>query len=90
MDWKIIAATFTAVFVAELADKTQLVGISMASKSGKPIQVLIGSVSAYIVVTAISVIIGAVLSKYIKPEVIKDIGAVLFVLLGVLMFFDKI
>jgi putative Ca2+/H+ antiporter (TMEM165/GDT1 family) len=90
MDLRIFAATFAAVFVAELADKTQLVGISMASKSGKPGSVWLGSVAAYIIVTAISVLLGAVASRFLKPELIKDVGAVLFVLLGVLMFFDKI
>lgn len=90
MDWKIFAATFGAVFVAELADKTQLVGINMASKSGKPFQVWMGSVAAYVIVTALSVLLGTVASKFLKPELIKDVGAVLFVLLGILMFFDKI
>ncbi|MBI5874190.1 MAG: TMEM165/GDT1 family protein [Candidatus Omnitrophica bacterium] len=90
MDWKIFSATFAAVFVAELADKTQLVGITMASKSGKPAQVWMGSVAAYIIVTAVSVLLGAMASKFIKPDVLKDVGAVLFVLLGILMFLDKI
>lgn len=90
MDWKIFSATFAAVFVAELADKTQLVGITMASKSGKPTQVWMGSVAAYIIVTAVSVLLGAVASKFIKPDILKDVGAVLFVLLGILMFLDKI
>ncbi len=90
MDWKIIAATFTSVFVAEMADKTQLVGITMASKSGKPAQVWVGSVAAYAVVTVISVLLGAMASKFLKPELVKDTGAVIFILLGILMFLDKI
>ena len=44
MDWKIIVATFGAVFFAELADKTQLVGIGMAARTGKPFSVWMGSV----------------------------------------------
>jgi Ca2+/H+ antiporter, TMEM165/GDT1 family len=90
MDWKIFTAAFTAIFFAELADKTQLVGITMAAKTGKPITVLVGSVCAYIVVTVISVIIGTILAKFIKPEILRSVAAVLFVILGVLMFFDKI
>ena len=61
MDWKIFIATFSAIFLAELADKTQFVGIGMSAKSGKPIIVLLGSISAYTIVTAISVLIGATL-----------------------------
>lgn len=90
MDWKIFLATFTAVFFAELADKTQLVGIGMSAKSGKPLTVWLASVSAYIIITAISVLIGAILGKYIKPEIIRYAGASSFVLIGALMFFGKI
>lgn len=90
MDWKIFLATFGTIFLAELADKTQLVGISMSAKSGKPLTVWLGSISAYIVVTAISVFIGAALGKHIKPEIIRYAGALLFVVIGVLMFFRKI
>ena len=85
MDWKIIAATFGAVFFAELADKTQLVGISIAAKSGKPLSVWIGSVSGYIVVTMISVFLGTLAARFIRPELIRYIGASLFILIGALM-----
>lgn len=90
MDWKIFLTTFVAVFFAELADKTQFVGIGMSAKSGKPLTVWTGSVFAYIIVTAITVLIGATLGRYIKPEFIRHIGSLLFVLIGVLMFFGKI
>ncbi len=90
MDWKIFVTTFSAIFVAELADKTQLVGIGMTAKSGKPLIVWLGSISAYIIVTAISVVIGAALSKYLKPDIIRYAGAALFVIIGLLMFAGKI
>lgn len=90
MDWKIFLATFSAIFVAELADKTQLVGIGMTAKSGKPLSVWVGSVSAYMLVTIISVLIGAMLGKYIKPEFVRYFGASIFVTIGLLMFFGKI
>ena len=90
MDWKIFLATFSAIFVAELADKTQLVGISMSAKSGKPLTVWLGSVTAYIIVTALSVLIGATLGKYLKPELIRYTGASLFVIIGILMFMGKV
>lgn len=90
MDWKTLSAVFTAVFFAELADKTQLVGITMAAKSGKPLLVWLGSVSAYIIVTIFSVFLGAMLGKYIKPEIIKYAGAFLFIIIGILMLLEKI
>ena len=90
MDWKIFFATFSAIFLAELADKTQFVGIGMSAKSGKPLTVWLGSISAYIIVTAISVLIGAALGKYLKPEIIRYTGASVFILIGILMFWGKI
>ena len=90
MDWRIFLTTFSAIFVAELADKTQLVGIGMTAKSGKPLSVWVGSVSAYMVVTILSVLIGAMLGKYIKPELVRYSGASIFVVIGLLIFFGKI
>lgn len=89
MDWKVYLATFTAVFLAELADKTQLVGITMASKSGRPFSVWLGSVSAYIIVTALSVALGALAGKYLKPEFIKYAAGILFIAMGMFMLWGK-
>jgi putative Ca2+/H+ antiporter (TMEM165/GDT1 family) len=90
MEWKIFMATFSAVFLAELTDKTQLVGIGMSAKSGRPLSVLLGSVCAYIIVTAISVLLGAFASKYIKPEYIRYAGGALFMIIGILMLAGKL
>ena len=90
MDWKVFAMTFAAIFTAELADKTQLVGIGMSAKSGKPLSVWLGSVAAYIVVTAISVFLGAILGKYLRPELIKYSGGALFIIIGALMLFGRL
>jgi len=90
VDWKVFFMTFSAVFFAELADKTQLVGISISAKSGKPIAVWLGSVSAYIIVTAFSVLIGATMAKYLKPEMIRLVGASLFIVIGLLMLFNRV
>ena len=90
MDWKIFLATFSAVFLAELADKTQLVGLNLAAKSGKPFPVYCGSVAAYAVVTLLTVVVGTVLGKYLRPEIVRYVGAVLFIGLGILMLAGKI
>ena len=90
MDWKVFLATFGAVFLAELADKTQLVGIGMSAKSGKPLSVWLGSISAYVIVTLLSVLLGATVGKYLKPELIRYGGAVLFIVIGALILFKFI
>ena len=90
MDWKIFLAAFWAIFLAELADKTQCVNIGMSAKSGKPWSVMLGSILAYIIVTAISVVVGATLPNWVKPEFIRYAGGSLFVIIGILMFLGKI
>lgn len=90
MDWKIFVATFGAIFLAELADKTQIIGINLAAKSGKPVSVWLGSVAAYMIVTLITVLIGSALSKFINPEVMKYAGGVIFIVLGILMMIGKL
>jgi putative Ca2+/H+ antiporter (TMEM165/GDT1 family) len=88
MDGRVFLATFSAVFVAELADKTQLVGIGMAAKSGKPVTVWLGSVLAYMLVTILSVLIGALLGRFISPLIIRYLAATSFIIIGMLMFFN--
>ena len=90
MFWEIFSATFGAVFFAELADKTQLVGITMSAKSGRPLAVILGSVSAYIIVTVISVLIGAILGRYVKVELIRYLGASMFIIIGILMLTGRL
>ena len=90
MDLKVFFITFGAVFLAELADKTQLVGIGMSAKTGRPVSVWMGSVCAYMIVTVISVFLGTTVGKFVRPELVRDLGALLFILIGVLIFFKVI
>ncbi len=85
MDFKIFGATFLVIIAAELADKTQLVGINMAAETGKPISVFIGSVAGYALITGLSVLLGSVAGKYISPEFIKMVGGSIFIILGILI-----
>ena len=90
MDLKVVVTAFAAVFLAELADKTQLVGFGLASKSLKPASVFLGSVLGYMAVTAITVLVGTAVGKHIKPEFLRFGGALLFLAIGVLMLLNKI
>jgi putative Ca2+/H+ antiporter (TMEM165/GDT1 family) len=82
--------TFVTLFVAELGDKTQLAVISMTSKTQEPIKVFIGAACALVLVTLLGVLLGEVLVRYVPVSVIKKIAAAAFVVIGILMFFDKL
>ncbi len=90
MDFKIMGVAFMSILIAELADKTQLIGLCLSAKSGKPLSVWLGSVTAYMIITVVTVLAGALLARYIKPEIVKYTGAALFIVIGILMFIGKL
>lgn len=90
MMWKLYLTTFCAVFVAELADKTQVVGMSLAAESRNPVMVWLGSVSAYMIITAITVILGGMLGGYLKPDMVRYASGSIFVIIGILVLWGKV
>jgi putative Ca2+/H+ antiporter (TMEM165/GDT1 family) len=88
MDWKVMLSTFALLFVAELGDKTQLAVINMTAKHKTPLPVFIGAVLALSLVTAIGVVLGEGLTRIVPTNVLQKIAAVLFVGMGILMWFE--
>jgi len=89
MDWKIIMTTFWAIFIAELGDKTQLAAITMTSKTKLPMSVFIGAVLALATVTLIGVVFGEALVRVVPENIIKKAAAVVFIIIGILIFWGK-
>jgi putative Ca2+/H+ antiporter (TMEM165/GDT1 family) len=90
MDWKVFAATFLAIFIAELGDKTQLAAISMTSETGKPLSVFLGAVLALALVTLIGVVLGRAIMEFIPEIYIRRGAALLFVVIGILIWFKVV
>lgn len=90
MDWKLFASTFGILFLAELGDKTQLACIMLAAESKKIWPVFFGASLALVAVSFLGVIFAQVLCNFVPAHLIKKIASVGFVLLGILIFFDKI
>ena len=78
------------LLLAELGDKTQLAVITMTASTESKISVFIGASLALIVVTALGVLIGGVLSAWIPTEWLQRIVAVAFIVIGVLMLIGKL
>jgi putative Ca2+/H+ antiporter (TMEM165/GDT1 family) len=87
--FKVLVSTFVLLFIAEIGDKTQLAVINMTAKYKSPLWVFAGATLALGMVTAIGVLGGEVLTRYIPSEVLRKIAAALFVVMGILMWFDK-
>ena len=67
------------MFIAELGDKTQLLMVAMTSRF-KLRDIIFGSAAAILVLNALAVGVGAVISQFIPGWVIKIIAALAFLL----------
>lgn len=83
MDWKLLLTAFGTVFFAELGDKTQLATLSMSAGSGAKWAVFLGSAIALVATSAIAVLVGDGISRYVSPLWIRRIAGVAFIVLGV-------
>ncbi len=81
--WGQFLTAFTAIFLAEMGDKTQIAIISMAASSRRPFSVFLGGSIALVLLTAIGAIAGDVVIKYIPASVLSKAAAVLFVAIGI-------
>ncbi|MAV68409.1 MAG: UPF0016 family membrane protein [Cellvibrionales bacterium TMED122] len=85
MELKVFLTVFTAVFIAELGDKTQLATMLFAAdREVSKWTVFWGAAAALVVATVIGVIAGAVLSEFINERYLNYIAGLGFILIGAL------
>ncbi len=89
MDYKLLASTFLAIFVAEMGDKTQLATLSMAAGGSSRWVVFAGAALALVAASAIAVLGGEALSRLIPPLYLKRGAGVIFIVLGVIYLLAK-
>ncbi|MGB9695337.1 MAG: TMEM165/GDT1 family protein [Caldisericaceae bacterium] len=75
---------FGAVFLAELADKTQLAIFSFTANAKNKWMVLLGAVLALSLTSLIAVLFGEFLSKVIPAKTLKIISGVIFIAIGII------
>jgi putative Ca2+/H+ antiporter (TMEM165/GDT1 family) len=89
MDLRVLLTTFGVIFLAEMGDKTQLAAMTMAAETKKPWAVFLGASVALACVSALGVLVGAVLGNYVPLEWVKRVAAIAFIVIGILILFDK-
>lgn len=83
MEYKILFTVFTAIFIAELGDKTQLATMLFAAdKEVSKLTVFIGASLALIVASAIGVLAGSVISHYISEKHLNYLAGAGFIGIG--------
>ena len=90
MNWSVVLSTLGALFVAELGDKTQLAVITLAAKHRDPLSVFIGAAVALVLVTGLGAAGGELITRVIPADLLRRVAAVAFVVMGVLMWFDRL
>lgn len=76
-----IIASFTLIALMELGDKTQILTLTLAAQT-QPILVLAGMLSAFTLLTALAVLVGAKLVSRLPAKWLRIATSTLFILLG--------
>ena len=84
MDIKIFVTIFGTVFLAEIADKTQLATLLFAAdEKYSKLLVFAASALALLVATAIAVAAGTLLSQWVDEKFLGRLAGIAFILVGV-------
>jgi len=83
-------SAFALTVVAELGDKTQIAVLLLAATMAAPWSVFAGASLALILVSGMSVLLGAVLARILEAKWIKVVSAGIFVVAGVLLILEAL
>jgi putative Ca2+/H+ antiporter (TMEM165/GDT1 family) len=87
---KTVTTSFFLIVIVELGDKTQLAVIALSAEYGAPVQVFLGAMLAFALLTALAVVLGKIISRYISARYIKIGASLIFILFGVLFLFEAL
>ena len=91
MDYKVLLTVFTAVFIAELGDKTQLATMLFAAdKAVSRFTVFIGASLALIAASGIGVLAGGVISQYVGEKHLQLVAGIGFMAIGAWTLFKAV
>ncbi len=83
MEYKLLLTVFTAIFIAELGDKTQLATLLFAAdKDVSKLTVFVGASLALILASAIGVLAGGLIAHTISAKVLNYVAGSGFILIG--------
>ncbi len=89
MSWNLFATTFAAIFLAELGDKTQIATFAMAGSASSRWVVFCAASLALVASSAVAVVAGAAIGRYVPAIWIKRAAGVLFIALGCVFLLSR-
>ena len=75
--------------LAEFGDKSQMALLVLSSKTQKRLPLLIGAVSAFLIVDGIAILAGNWIKDIISIGLIKSISGIIFIIFGILILVNK-
>jgi putative Ca2+/H+ antiporter (TMEM165/GDT1 family) len=88
LKYKLLLTVFSAVFLAELGDKTQLATMLFAAdKQANKLTVFLGASLALILASGIGVLAGSFLSQHISEKQLNMIAGIGFIGIGIWTLF---
>lgn len=83
MEYKLLLTVFTAIFIAELGDKTQLATLLFAAdRDASKLTVFVGASLALILASALGVLAGTLLAQTINVKILNYVAGSGFILIG--------
>ncbi len=83
MEIKTLVMVFSAVFIAELGDKTQLATMLFAAdKEVSKLTVFVGASLALVLASAMGVLAGSLISEYVSPRHLNIVAGLGFIAIG--------
>ena len=85
MNFPVFFSTFCMIFLAEVGDKTMFAVMAQSANNASRWSVFFAAVAALTLTTALGMLAGAVLNRYLSPRVLKIAAGVLFLVFGAFM-----
>jgi len=90
VNWSSFWVAFSMIFVAELGDKTQLMCLSLSSRYQSFWPVFAGAMAGFVVTTALAVLLGTMIDRFLPMRTIHIFSGSLLIVLGVLILMKRI
>ena len=81
--FSILITSFSTIFLAELADKTQLATLMLSAQSGRPLIIFIGASLALISTSLLGVLIGRWIANNLPRQRFTAVSGIIMLTLGI-------
>jgi putative Ca2+/H+ antiporter (TMEM165/GDT1 family) len=87
---KTITTSFLLIAVLELGDKTQLALLALSAEYAAPVQVFLGGILAFALLTVLAAVFGKIISQHVSERYIKVGASLIFIVFGALFLLETL